>query len=222
MTNKVLIVDPETFLAEALAQTLEDRLVDGSARITARLEGFYTAVSADQPDLVIISSAFKESDPFDLCREASANCPVLLIARDTDSEVVLIRTLEAQGLGVLSPDVGVTEMVRTVEAALRGEACVPRGMLGGVLRHLVERRRADKGVLSCYSKLTTRERQILLEMAQGKSIDTIATDLVLSRSTIRTHAQHVLDKLEVHSRAEAVDMALEHGLVNPRTGEVHP
>ena len=63
------------------------------------------------------------------------------------------------------------------------------------------------------SPLTEREREVLELMAEGKSTDRIAVMLSISGATARNHIQNILQKLHVHSRAEAVAYAFEHGLV---------
>ena len=63
------------------------------------------------------------------------------------------------------------------------------------------------------SPLTEREQEVLELMAEGKSTDRIAVMLSISRATARNHIQNILQKLHVHSRAEAVVYAFEHGLL---------
>lgn len=62
--------------------------------------------------------------------------------------------------------------------------------------------------------LTERERQVLARLAQGLSTDDIAESLFISPSTVRNHIRNILQKLQVHSRLEAVVYALKHGLIN--------
>ena len=130
-------------------------------------------------------------------------------------EAVLLPALEAGALGVVPTTVAYPELVQTVRAALRGEACVPRGMLGSLLRGLIERRRSDDQATARYGRLTPREREVLQMLARGSDLDTIAGSLVVSPQTVRSHLQHVLEKLDVHSRADAVAFVLDHDLLEP-------
>ncbi len=65
------------------------------------------------------------------------------------------------------------------------------------------------------SGLSPREREILGLLAEGRTQSQIADELVISSKTVATHIQHVLSKLGVHTRAQAVAMAFRKGLVEP-------
>ena len=68
------------------------------------------------------------------------------------------------------------------------------------------------------SRLTPRELEILQRLAEGQAPDQIAAELGMSKHTLRTHTQNVLTKLGVHSKLEAIVVAIRHGKV--RTAEV--
>ena len=67
---------------------------------------------------------------------------------------------------------------------------------------------------SLADELTDREREVLALLAQGLNTNDIAKSLSISSSTVRNHVQNILNKLQVHSRLEAVAYAFEHGLVD--------
>ena len=66
--------------------------------------------------------------------------------------------------------------------------------------------------------LSPREREILGLLAEGRTQGQIATELVISSKTVATHIQHILSKLGVHTRAQAVALAFRRGLVEPEFG----
>jgi DNA-binding NarL/FixJ family response regulator len=119
----------------------------------------------------------------------------------------------------VSRDEGLADMLRNIRAAIRGEACVPRRLLGGVLAELIARRRRDDAVQQKYERLSRREREVLSLLAEGSDHMHIARLLVISPQTARTHIQNILEKLEVHSRVEAAGLALEHNLVGVEGGK---
>jgi DNA-binding NarL/FixJ family response regulator len=94
---------------------------------------------------------------------------------------------------------------------LRGEAVVPRRLLGALLGTLIQRRRRDNEAAARFARLTRREREILTLVADGEDRQSIARALFISPQTARTHIQNMLTKLEVHSRIEAARFAHEHG-----------
>lgn len=98
-------------------------------------------------------------------------------------------------------------MIEGVRVAYAGDAPLdPRA--GRVL--IEQRRRGRKEV-----ELTPREREVLVLLARGRSNAEIAADLVLAEQTVKTHVSHVLTKLGLRDRAQAVVHAYESGLVRP-------
>ena len=98
-----------------------------------------------------------------------------------------------------------------VTTVFEGHAYIPPPLLGGLLHELVQSNRAQQPVADArFDRLSKREREVLDLLAAGKDQVGIARTLVISPQTARTHIQNVLGKLEVHSRLEAVALALEH------------
>jgi DNA-binding NarL/FixJ family response regulator len=139
--------------------------------------------------------------------------PHVLVLIDTQDPTEILSALETGAVGTVSRDDRLDDVLRTVRAALRGEACVPRRLLGSILGELIARRRRDDAVQQRYGRLSRREREVLALLAEGHDHTRIATALVISPQTARTHIQNILEKLEVHSRVEAAGLALEHDLV---------
>lgn len=143
--------------------------------------------------------------------------PTLVLYDDSDV-AVLAACLEAGASGFQTKDVSLEELGAALDAMLRGEAVIPRLMLGGLLKNLIYRRRQDDAAGERYGRLTRREREILVIVAAGGVRDDIASRLFISPQTARTHIQNVLTKLEVHSRLEAANFALEHGYADAPPG----
>jgi two-component system nitrate/nitrite response regulator NarL len=144
--------------------------------------------------------------------------PHVLVLIDTQDATEILSALETGAVGTVSRDDRLDDVLRTVRAALRGEACVPRRLLGSVLGELIARRRRDDAVQLRYGRLSRREREVLALLAEGLDHTRIAMALVISPQTARTHIQNILEKLEVHSRVEAAGLALEHDLVGTEGG----
>jgi DNA-binding NarL/FixJ family response regulator len=98
------------------------------------------------------------------------------------------------------------DLLKVVEGVGEGDWWVPRALLGRAVRELS--REVEKASTSRLSSLTFRERQVLTAMAEGLPRTEIASRLHVSVNTVRTHIQHLLVKLEVHTSLEAVMIVL--------------
>jgi DNA-binding NarL/FixJ family response regulator len=213
----VVLVDAESLFRSALAEALDaepDLRVVGEAGTGDQAR---TLVHQLGPDLLVTAVHLdRPHEGIRLSRDvqSSAAPPRVLVLLEEQDATDILAALESGAVGTVSRDEGLADMLRNVRAALRGEACVPRRMLGGVLSELISRRRKDEAVMRRYERLSRREREVLTLLSEGHDHTRIATLLVISPQTARTHIQNILEKLEVHSRVEAAGLALEHGLVN--------
>jgi DNA-binding NarL/FixJ family response regulator len=146
-------------------------------------------------------------------REPSVGCLVLSASDDPDQTIDL---LEAGVLGCVSLRQGLSELVRAVEAALRGEPTVSSGLIAPMLRQQVVRRRDDRATVRRFQLLSARELEVLGLLAGGHDQDEIADILVISPQTVRTHIERIRGKLGVRSRVHAAHLACEYGLEDRR------
>lgn len=147
---------------------------------------------------------------------------ITAVARTTRSVVVadadpgsLLDAVSAGAHGYVTWGQSARSIVEAVHTVARGEALVPPGMLGGLLRGLIERNRVASDVAERYYHLTDRERETLTLLCDGLDASAIAARLYVSVQTVRSHIQRLLGKFEVHSQLEAVSLVLDHGLVTP-------
>jgi two-component system, NarL family, nitrate/nitrite response regulator NarL len=131
---------------------------------------------------------------------------VVLLSAFTDGGVVY-RALEAGASGYLSKESRREQIVDAVLACARGENVVPADMAAGLVAEIRLRSTNDAPAL------TEREAQVLRLIASGKSVPTIASELFLGVTTVKTHVQHLYEKLGVSDRAAAVAEAMRRGLL---------
>ena len=221
VASRVLLVDADGLFRSVMEEALAaeaDLTVVGTA---ASREAGRVSAHTFRPDLVVISAHLEERlDGFLLCRElhSSPHSPAVLILLDQHEPGEILSALDSGALGTMSREEPFQDALRNIRAALRGEACVPRRMLGLVLGALISRRRETNEVHRRYERLSRREREVLDLLAKGQDHTRIASALVISPQTARTHIQNILEKLEVHSRLEAASLALEHDLTNVTGG----
>jgi DNA-binding NarL/FixJ family response regulator len=171
------------------------------------------------PDVLITDVALPRLDGLAVARtvtEARPAVPVLVLtARDTDEEVVA--AVAAGAAGYLCKDTPQDELIAAVRAVAAGGAVVSPPVLARVLTRLTGALppAGEATPIARLKPLTGREREVLIHVARGRSNSEIAGILGVSETTVKTHVNHVLTKLRLRDRTQAVVLAYETGLVRP-------
>jgi DNA-binding NarL/FixJ family response regulator len=134
----------------------------------------------------------------------------VVILTAVEDEAVLAAAIEAGCAGFLTKTASVEELVGAVRQAAAGEAVISPALLVRLLPRLHRREQPTR------FELTPRELDVLKLLAGGMSNAAIADDLNLSVNTVRNHVANLLMKLGVHSKLEALSVAVREGLVAPR------
>ena len=173
------------------------------------------AVTALAPNVVLMDIRMPVLDGLEATRRITAHrCAARIVILTTfDLDEYVFQALRAGASGFLLKDATGDEIVRAVRVAASGDAL----LAPYVTRRLIERfsghtPSADAPHLRL---LTERERDVLLLVARGLSNGEIAARLFLGETTVKTHVAHLLDKLELRDRVQAVVLAYESGLVEP-------
>ncbi|MFB9236381.1 response regulator [Plantactinospora siamensis] len=170
------------------------------------------------PDVVLMDIRMPRMDGVTATRSiVEARLPVrVLILTTFDLDEYIVGALRAGASGFLAKDVPAEDLVTAIRTVAAGDAVVaPR-----ILRRLLDQ---FAGVLPDPSAapapvvdtLTEREREVLVQVARGLSNQEIARALTVSETTVKTHVGHVLTKLGLRDRVQAVVLAYESGLVRP-------
>lgn len=213
---KVLIVDDHRTFAEALQVTLAkekdlrvvDVVTDGTSAVEATVE--------HHPDVVLMDMDMPGMDGLEATRrikDADPGAQVLIIS-GLEGELLLGRAVQAGAIGILRKTEGIRHVARSVRQAHRGEPLHDKLEVDRALRRLRHRRDQEGTAEQRLDRLTPRELEILQLMAKGRDSDEIVTTLGMSRHTLRTHTQNILTKLGVHSKLEALVLAIRHGRVD--------
>jgi DNA-binding NarL/FixJ family response regulator len=210
----VLIVDSEQALAQALAEALGHESVICRARAADGPVTAARALDAERVDVAVVALDCDGWDAAAFVRDLSLRnpAPVVVAMSGVDDPAQATAAVAAGAVSWVSKQAGVQEFVNVVRAAAGGEASVPPAMLMQVLRRLSTALAAGQHN-SVAVRLSHRERQILDYTAQGLSRAEIAARLRVSVNTVRTHSQHMLSKLGVHTTLEAVTLALREGAI---------
>ncbi|GHJ54868.1 DNA-binding response regulator [Nonomuraea sp. TT08I-71] len=170
------------------------------------------------PDVVLMDIRMPRMDGVAATRAiVDARLPVrVLILTTFDLDEYVVGALRAGASGFLAKDVPAEDLVTAIRTVAAGEAVVaPR-----ILRRLLDRFAdvlPDPAATppKALDALTEREREVLGQVARGLSNAEIARELSVSETTVKTHVGHVLTKLGLRDRVQAVVLAYETGLVRP-------
>lgn len=220
---RVLIADDQDLVRSGFRLILlsyEDIDVVGEAR-----DGLEAVELAQRlaPDVVLMDIRMPRLNGIDATRDIKANPKLpdthVLILTTFDLDEYVYDALAAGASGFLLKDAEPDDIVDALRVVASGDALIQPS----VMRRLVETFAASRPYArpvsgGRLSALTDREREILILVARGLSNDDIASHLVISPATVKTHLARIMQKLDAHDRAGLVICAYEGGLVKPGAG----
>lgn len=185
------------------------------------------AAARSRPDVVLMDIRMPGMDGVRACAELAtwAAPPRVIVLTTFDEDDNVVTALRSGASGFLRKDIRARELVEGVRTVAAGGTLlgptVTRRVIEGYLAH------HDAGTRSAerLRGLTPREREVLELVGRGLSNAQIADRLYLAESTVKTHLNRILAKLDLRDRASAVVLAYETGLVVPRGGhgrDLHP
>jgi DNA-binding NarL/FixJ family response regulator len=172
------------------------------------------------PDVVLMDIRMPRMDGVAATKAiVDARLPVrVLILTTFDLDEYVVGALRAGASGFLAKDVPADDLVTAIRTVAAGEAVVAPRILKRLLdRFAVTLPDPNAPPPRGLDALTDREREVLVQVARGMSNAEIAKALSVSETTIKTHVGHLLTKLGLRDRVQAVVLAYETGLVRPGT-----
>lgn len=218
--TRVLLVDDHLLFAEALRAALEQ---DGLEVLPLAMSGRQALDSArsTSPDLAIVDIGLPDIDGLELGVQMKAEHPTIkiLIVTALNSVDALRRALDLGFGGYVTKDTSMERFVAGMRSVLAGNTVIPSNLSPGVTNRLTDEE-SDAALKA--DQLTPREREVLQKLAYGSTSEIIASELSVSRHTVRTHVQNILTKLQVSSRLEAAAFAIRYGLVESPSSRHDP
>ena len=218
-TIRVLLVDDQELVRTGFRMILDaepdidivGEAGDGAAAIAASTEL--------HPDVVLMDIRMPGVDGIEatrqICRNHRDNDPRVLILTTFDIDDYVYEALRAGASGFLLKDTPADDLVDGVRIVAAGDALLAPSVTRRLIAEFTTRPTTDKGPSPALDELTERELEVLAQLARGLSNAELAEALFVSETTIKTHVSHILTKLELRDRVQAVVVAYESGLVQP-------
>jgi two-component system nitrate/nitrite response regulator NarL len=205
---RVLVADDHPLFREGLVRAVAGRAEMELAGEATDGRSALEQIEHEPPDVALVDLRLPLLDGIAIARavERGGFATRVVIVSAYDEAELVWSALEAGAAGYLTKDARREEITDGVLAAARGETVLAPSLAGALAGEV--RRRAGAPLL------TTREREALDGLARGLSAPAIANELVLSTATVKTHLQHLYEKLGVSDRAAAVAEAMRRGLID--------
>jgi DNA-binding NarL/FixJ family response regulator len=171
------------------------------------------------PDVALVDIQMPVLDGIETTRQIAANKRLVgvhvVILTNYGLDEYVFNALRAGACGFLVKDMEPADLLQAVRVAARGDALLAPAITRRLISEFVSRRPSSNPSVGL-EVLTSREREVVALVARGMSNDEIATQLVISPTTAKTHVSRAMSKLYARDRAQLVVFAYESGLVTPR------
>jgi len=215
---RVLIVDDHALFRRGLEMVLaEEPDIELVGEASDGAEAVAKAGEA-LPDVILMDIRMPKSSGIEACRAMKEVAPSAKIVMLTisDEEEDLFEAIRAGASGYLLKDIPYDEVADVVRAVHGGQSLINPSMAAKLLTEfaaLAKRDGEERAQEVPAPKLTDREMEVLRLVARGMNNRDIAKELFISENTVKNHVRNILEKLQIHSRMEAVMIAVRENLI---------
>jgi two-component system NarL family response regulator len=217
---RVLIADDHALFRRGLEMVLDEesdidlvgQASDGKEAVTGAGESL--------PDIVLMDIRMPKISGIEACRAIKEVAPSAKIVMLTisDEEEDLFEAIRAGASGYLLKDIPLDEVAEAVRSVHGGQSLINPSMAGKLLSEFATLAKRDTEEEErvqhvAAPKLTDREMEVLKLVARGMNNRDIAKELFISENTVKNHVRNILEKLQIHSRMEAVMIAVRQKLI---------
>ncbi len=214
MAIRVILADDHNILRAGLKGLLQ---ADAEFEVIAEADNGRETVNLVRqlaPDIVVMDVAMPDMNGVDATRKISQLAPqTRVLALSAHNDGVFVKgMLEAGAKGYLLKDAATDELIAALKTVFRGHIYVSPSVTSTLVVDYLQRVKGEIGPVNPI--LSTREREVLQLVAEGKSSATIASMLHLSNRTVETHRKRIMDKLGIRSVAELTKYAIREGITS--------
>jgi DNA-binding NarL/FixJ family response regulator len=214
--TSVVIADDQDLVRSGLRLVLEGRGLEVCGEAGDGREAVEVARRRD-PDVVVMDIRMPVLDGIAATRELSrlGVRSRVLVLTTYDLDEYVYAALSAGAAGFLLKTTPPDQLAAGIRTVASGEALLAPSLTRRLIEEHLRRPPPGGGVPPAVRRLTDREREVLVLVARGLSNEEIATRLVVTEATVKTHVNRLLAKLALRNRVQAVVLAYETGLVRP-------
>ncbi|SHE52895.1 two component transcriptional regulator, LuxR family [Microbulbifer donghaiensis] len=218
---RVMVVDDQALVRRGFALVLDNEPdIEVVAEAGTGVEAI-EAARVHQPDIILMDIRMPEMDGLEATArilqtqeraEAGDKACRVIILTTFDPDEYVFRALQAGASGFVLKDIPPEALVEAVRTVADGGAMLAPGITQRLISQFAQKLGTGRNLAERLDRLTTREREVLAAIADGKSNAEIAEALFIGAATVKTHVSSVLSKLGLRDRAQAVVFAYECGL----------
>ncbi|WP_414690302.1 response regulator [Nocardioides sp.] len=213
---RVLVVDDQELFRRGLTMLLasEDG-IDVVGEAGDGIEGTTLAESV-APDVVLLDVRMPRRSGIEACLAIKESVPSakIIMLTVSDEEADLYEAVKSGASGYLLKDSSIEEVAQAVRVVSEGQSLISPSMAVKLIDEFKQISRPEKGAVGGGLRLTDRELEVLRLVATGMNNREIAKQLVISENTVKNHVRNILEKLQLHSRMEAVMYAVKEKLLD--------
>jgi len=212
--TRVVVVDDHTLFRQGIVGLLGSQPdIEVVGQAGSGQEALELAIEL-LPDVILMDISMPGTSGLSATSEIKARCPgvQVLILTIHDREDYLFQALRAGASGYVLKGADIQDLLSAVRSAQRGEVYLYPGVTKLLVTDYLRRARTGEDRDS-YDGLTDREREVLHLIAEGRTTAEIAAGLFLSPHTVQSHRDHIMAKLNLHSKAALIKYAIARGLI---------
>jgi DNA-binding NarL/FixJ family response regulator len=212
---RVLVVDDQELFRRGLTMLLSsEEGIEVVGEAGDGIEGTTLAESV-APDVVLLDVRMPRRSGIEACLAIKASVPSakIIMLTVSDEEADLYEAVKSGASGYLLKDSSIEEVAQAVRVVSEGQSLISPSMAVKLIDEFKQMSRPEKSQVPGM-RLTERELEVLRLVATGMNNREIAKQLVISENTVKNHVRNILEKLQLHSRMEAVMYAVKEKLLD--------
>jgi DNA-binding NarL/FixJ family response regulator len=212
---RVLVVDDQELFRRGLTMLLSSE--EGIEVVGEAGDGVEGTTLAETvaPDVVLLDVRMPKRSGIEACLAIKERVPSakIIMLTVSDEEADLYEAVKSGAAGYLLKDSSIEEVAQAVRVVSEGQSLISPSMAVKLIDEFKQMSRPEKGQVPGL-RLTERELEVLRLVATGMNNREIAKQLVISENTVKNHVRNILEKLQLHSRMEAVMYAVKEKLLD--------